>query len=269
MAVAAEELVWRRLPTQDELPSDDGIPMETGRHRQQMEVLIRGLSPWAAEQGDVFIAGNQFLHFNAQQLRNKDFRGPDVYVVRGVDPTLERKSWVVWQEGKGPDVIIELLSESTAKQDKTEKFRVYQDVLRVPNYYWFDPFDPSDSAGFELVGGRYRPLPKDLRGGLACPALGLYLRLWEGTYLGLTIQWWRWANPQEQLLLFPEELAVQQAEAEYQRAEVEYQRAEAEYQRAETERQRAETERQRAEAAEAELARLRAEWAPRPRTADG
>jgi Uma2 family endonuclease len=33
-------------------------------------------------------------------------------------PRRERKSWVVWEEEKAPDVVIELLSESTAKKDK-------------------------------------------------------------------------------------------------------------------------------------------------------
>ena len=33
-------------PTQDELPCDDGVPMETERHRLQMELLIHTLNPW-------------------------------------------------------------------------------------------------------------------------------------------------------------------------------------------------------------------------------
>jgi len=46
-------------------------------------------------------------------------------------PKRERRSWVVWEEGKAPDVVIELLSESTAEQDKNEKKLIYQSQLRV------------------------------------------------------------------------------------------------------------------------------------------
>ncbi len=77
MSVPAERLPCPpRLPTEDELPCDDGIPMETPRHRLQMDLLIHTLEPWAAKRRDVFVSGNQFLYFSADQLRGRDFRGP-------------------------------------------------------------------------------------------------------------------------------------------------------------------------------------------------
>lgn len=105
--------------TQEELPYDDGIPMESERHVLQMQLLIETLRLQWADRQDFYIGGNMFVYFSLEQVR-KDFRGPDVFVVLGV-PKRERKSWVVWEEGKGLDVVIELLSESTAQQDKTEK----------------------------------------------------------------------------------------------------------------------------------------------------
>jgi len=88
-----------------------------------------------------------FVYYSLEQARNQDFKGPDVFVVLVV-PRRERKSWVVWEEGKGPDVVIELLSNSTAEHDKTAKKQTYQNRLRVPEYFWFDPFNPEDLAGF-------------------------------------------------------------------------------------------------------------------------
>ena len=67
----------------------------------------------------------QRQHYSLAQVKNREFMGPDVFAVVGV-PKGERKSWVVWEEGKGPDVVIELLSESTAEYDKTEKKRLYE-----------------------------------------------------------------------------------------------------------------------------------------------
>ena len=128
-------------PGEDELPYDDGMPLESERHRLQMNLLIESLKLWLNPQGAGYVGGNMFIYFNTEQLRNRDFRGPDVFVVLDV-PQRERKSWVVWDETKGPDVVIELLSESTAEYDKTGKKEIYRDRLRVPEYIWFDPFNP-------------------------------------------------------------------------------------------------------------------------------
>jgi len=51
------------LPTEDDLPCDDGEPMETHRHRQQMELLIQSLEPWARARGDTYVGGNVFPYF--------------------------------------------------------------------------------------------------------------------------------------------------------------------------------------------------------------
>ena len=109
------------LPTQDDLPSDDGVPMETERHKKQMDLLIYPLAPWLDQKG--YVGGNMFVYYSIKQVRYQDFKGPDVFVVLDV-PNRERKSWVVWEEGKTPDIVIELLSESTAEYDRNGKKRV-------------------------------------------------------------------------------------------------------------------------------------------------
>ncbi len=103
-------------PTEDELPCDDGIPMETQRHKMQMDLLLDTLQPWLDQREDGYIGGNMFIYFSTEQVKNQDFRGPDFFAVLGV-PKRERKSWVVWEEGKAPNVVIELLSESTSNED--------------------------------------------------------------------------------------------------------------------------------------------------------
>ena len=76
-----------------------------------------------------------------QRVKNKDFRGSDVFVTLDVS-NKERKSWVVWEEGqKSPDIIIELLSESTAQEDKTIKKNVYQNQLKVSQDFGFEPYN--------------------------------------------------------------------------------------------------------------------------------
>ena len=258
------------LPTQDELPSDDGVPMETERHKKQMDLLIYTLEPRLRQQGSGYVNGNMFIYYSSQQKRYQDFKGPDVFVVLDV-PTKERKSWVVWEEGKTPDVVIELLSESTAKFDKTDKKILYQDRLKVAEYFWFDPFNPNDWAGFKLSDGYYESLPVENER-LVSQRLELALVRWSGTYHGIETVWLRWTTLAGELLLLPEEAQTRRAELEAQRAKVEAQRAkvaeqraeiaeqrvEVAEQRAQTAIQRADSERQRAEVAEAEMARLKA-----------
>jgi len=233
------------LPTQHELPCEDDENLETERHKLQMDLLIYPLRAWLSRrQPDSYVGANMFVYFSLAQVRGEYFRGPDVFVVLGVPPG-ERRCWVVWHEGKGPDVVIELLSDKTARQDKGRKKQVYEQQLQVPEYFWYDPFDPADLVGFELQDGVYRPIAPDGQGYLASHRLGLVLRRWEGVHVNVRTTWLRWARADGTLLPTPEEAQAQ------------------EQQRAETEKQRAETEKQRAETAEAEVARLRALMANR------
>ncbi|MBO3457528.1 Uma2 family endonuclease [Aetokthonos hydrillicola Thurmond2011] len=212
-------------PTQAELPYDDGVPMESERHKAQMDLLIDGLSPWLAERADGFVGGNMFVYFSLAQVKNQDFRGPDFFAVLEV-PKGERRSWVVWEEGKAPDVVIELLSNSTAQQDKNEKKLIYQNQLRVSEYFWFDPFKPDDWAGFFLKQGIYQPLNFNEQNQLVSQSLNLALQLWQGTYKGIDATWLRWARIKGELLLTYEEQERSRAEQERLRAEQERSRAE-------------------------------------------
>ena len=104
-------------------------------------------------------------------------------------------------------MVIELLSESTASQDKIEKKQIYQDKLRVNEYFWYDPFNPEDLAGFVLLDGVYEPIQPNEQGWLISHRLGLALVLWQGDYKGVTATWIRWATLEGMLLPTPQELA--------------------------------------------------------------
>jgi Uma2 family endonuclease len=256
-----------RLPTEDELPCDDGEPMETGRHVQQMILLIETLRPWLDARPDGYCGGNMFLYFSEEHTRRQDFRGPDFYLALGVSKR-ERKSWVVWQEGKAPDLVIELLSESTARYDKTTKKAIYQDQVRIPEYFWYDPWNPEDFAGFTLTDGAYRPIAPDERGRLLSPVSGLALVRWTGEYEGVNTTWLRWATADGRLLSTKSERveaatrkaddATRQAEEATRNAEDAARNAEDAARQAEAATRQADAEAQRARAAEAEVARLRA-----------
>ncbi|HTE18853.1 MAG TPA: Uma2 family endonuclease, partial [Armatimonadota bacterium] len=220
--------------TEDDLPCSDGEPMETQRHVLQMLLLVESLSLHWMDRQDFFVAGNMFVYYRKEGRTRHEALGPDVFVALDV-PRRERKSWVVWQEGKGPDVVIELLSESTAARDRGAKMRIYRDVLRVAEYFWYDPFS-DEWARFELRDGSYLPIQPDAAGRLPSRRLGLVLTREDGEYISVPARWLRWATPEGVVLTTAAEAAAQQQ----QRAEHEQQRAEHEQQRADQEQQRAE-----------------------------
>jgi len=180
-------------PTQAELPCDDGVPMETQRHKFQMDILIDTIQPWLEQRTDGYVGGNMFVYYSLAQLKNQDFRGPDFFAVLGV-PKTERLSWVVWEEGKPPDVVIELLSESTASNDKNAKKLIYQNQMRVSEYFWYDPFNPDDFAGFDLNSGTYQQIALNEKNQLVSKVLNLSLVRWQGNYRGVDATWLRWAT---------------------------------------------------------------------------
>ncbi len=241
-AVAAkdEDAVWRRLgierpPTEDELPYSDGMPMDSEHQALQMDLLFEVLRVYWTDRDDIHVGKNQFLYFSTAQARTEDFLGPDVYVVLNV-PKRIRKSWVTWDEGKGPDVVMEIMSPRTSARDRGEKKQIYQDKVRAPEYFWYDP-DSGELAGFSLVDGVYAPIEADADGRLVSRRLGLALQRWDGTYQDTSATWLRWTTLDGDLLPTGQEQ---------------------EWQRANAERQRTNVERQRAESAEQELARMEA-----------
>ncbi|MFO0957467.1 MAG: hypothetical protein U0800_08360 [Isosphaeraceae bacterium] len=158
-------------------------------------------------------------------------------------------------------MIIELTSRTTRREDQVKKLALYRDVLKVPEYFLFDPTQdylrPS-LQGYRLAGDAYEPI-RQIHGRIRCDGLGLDLGR-EGQMLRLYDAATGHRLPTRAERIDEER---QRAEHERQRAEHERQRAEHERQVADRERlltgqerQRAEQERQRAEQAEAENQRL-------------
>jgi hypothetical protein len=67
----------KALPTEDDLPCDDGEPMETRRHWDQMILLIDSLRLHWKERTDYYVSGNMFLYYDPENKRHS--RGPDFF----------------------------------------------------------------------------------------------------------------------------------------------------------------------------------------------
>ncbi|MBE9003572.1 Uma2 family endonuclease [Fortiea sp. LEGE XX443] len=206
---------WEPPMPPTDLIFDDGEPLESNRHRIAMNVLIRSLQQAWADRNDFYTGGNMFIYYSSTQARNNDFRGPDFFAVLNVDGTTSRQGWVVWEEnGRYPDVIVELMSPSTARVDKVTKKEIYQQIFRTPDYFVYDPFDRNSLQGWHLDANQnYQPLTSNERGWLWCQRLNLWLGTWEGTVDRETAIWLRFYDSDGNLVPLPEEAAQAQADA--------------------------------------------------------
>lgn len=209
------------LPTMYDLPSEDpeepGLPDEFHQFQPQLLRETCQLGSYPTDQ--VFIGTDLNLYYD---LRHTGWhKRPDWFMVLGAERANEqselRRSYVIWQEGVDPFLIVELLSPGTEADDLGQtlrevnqpptKWQVYEQILRVPYYAIFDRYE-NDFRLFQLVGTAYQELSlTDKRYWFAEISLGL--GVWQGEYQGIEGQWLRWQNADGGWVLTDSERAAQ------------------------------------------------------------
>ena len=125
---------------------------ETDVHRELLNYLIEALKIYFQADEDVYATGNLLLYY--EQGNPKKCVAPDVMVCFGVEKKL-RRVYQLWKEEKVPQVIFEISSTSTWREDLSKKYSLYQ-LLGVKEYYIFDPeykaLDESLLAYFLIEG---------------------------------------------------------------------------------------------------------------------
>ena len=134
-------------------------------------------------QDDVYVVGDLLLYY--EQGNRKASVAPDVFVVFGAS-NHTRSTYLLWEEPKAPDWVLEVTSRSTRQVDQGKKRDLYA-RLGIPEYWQYDPTDDylePPLQGFVLADGRYdaaRPLERvGAVWSAYSPVLGLNLRLDEG-----------------------------------------------------------------------------------------
>ena len=236
-------------------PTTDGKPMaETDLHRDLMFDLIATLDAHFRDDPEVYVSGDLLLFYEEGNRRRHV--APDVFVVLGVSKR-KRDNYLLWQEGRGPEFVVEVTSKTTRDEDVGKKRALYQDILRVPEYFQFDPtqdYLKPPLQGHRLLAGRYEPIAP-VEGRLPSVALGLHLER-DGTQLRLVdpATGRRLPTPHEQVV----EARAESAEARAESAEAR-RRADEARRRADEAEAMATVAADRADEAEAERDRLRAE----------
>ena len=236
------------ITAQDALyPCSDGKPMSD--NMRQSRAILNATGDLGVARPDALVAADILVY--PQQGNPKNRIAPDVLVAFGLGAH-DRSTYLVWQEGKPPDWVLEVASPSTAARDLDAKRHAYA-AMAVPEYWLFDPqgdlFPPGTPRlqGLTLVRGEYEPLAARLTGGartIRSRALGLDLRA-EGKLI-------RFRDPVTGEDVRHQDEAEAAARREAARAEQEAARARQATERAEREAARA---RQATERAEQEAAR--------------
>jgi Uma2 family endonuclease len=177
-------------PTLSRYSRDEGYPSSTEEkvpniqwHGVLLRLLLQMLEWHFRASPRVVVNGDMFLY---HERGSKECVGPDLFISMNAERRL-RRQWRTWADG-AVDLVIELLSESSVEDDQDDKLVHYRDVLKVREYFLFDPEGHLMSPrlrGFRRIGEAYAPI-EPVNGRLPSEVMGLHLeqsgdalRLWD------------------------------------------------------------------------------------------
>lgn len=210
------------MPDIQNVITEDDTPVDNLPSEKQQRLLTEPLySSWAGPgAGRTFLAAANIGIF---YLARQPAIVPDVFLSLDVEVAedwwrKEHRSYFLWEFGKPPEVVIEIVSNTAGDEDGEKKSKYA--LMRVSYYVIYDPLrqvmpDVLTIYCLSAAGYERQVTPR-------LPPLGLTLSLWEGTFEGKADVWLRWADANGVLLPTGKEAAEQ----ERQRAEQERQRAE-------------------------------------------
>lgn len=117
-------------------PDSDGQP--TAESEFQLNPILYAVGALRShfqDRDDVYVVGDLMLYY--EEGDQTASVAPDVFVVFGV-PNHLRRTYLLWQEGKAPDFVLEVTSRSTRQVDQGIKRGLYA-RLGVVEYWQYDP----------------------------------------------------------------------------------------------------------------------------------
>jgi Uma2 family endonuclease len=205
-------------PTVDHLVTEDDTPVDNVFAAKQQRLLVEPLYASQVLAGRTFIADANVGVF-ASIYRPAIV--PDAFLSLDVQlpPNFREKryrSYFLWEYGKPPDAVIELISDLPGEELGAKMHDYAQIGTRY--YIIFDPDRHFKGPALRVYGlrvGIYEELANHW-----LPDIGLGLTLWEGTYEGARDTWLRWCDQERRVV----PTGAERAEQERQRGEQERQR---------------------------------------------
>jgi len=248
-------------PSVEHLVTEDGKPVDNIFSEKQQRLLTEPLyTSWKIDTPFLALANVGLFHsvrvppYVPDVLLSLNSQAPENLFPKN------NRSFFVWEYGKSPDVVIEIVSNREGNEDTDKLFGYAQ--IGIPFYMIYDPEQWLRSERlrfYELRTGKYELIQGSTH---LMPSIGLGITLWNGSFEGHSDLWLRWTDLAGNLMATGAERAeheLKRANAETQRANAETQRADAAMQRADAAMQRADAERQRIEKLTEQLRRLGAE----------
>jgi Uma2 family endonuclease len=236
--------LFQTLDQDVEYPESDGQPMgETDLHIEWI-IQIRDILRWRYRGQRVYVASNLLLYYEEGMPHR--FVVPDGFVVLDCDPG-RRRVYKLWAEGKAPDVVFEVTSLGTKREDEVRKPQTYAEI-GVREYFVYDPsaeYLTPPLQGFRRAESGYQRIAAAEDGSLVCAPLGLRLSL-DGESLVFSD-------------LETGESQLSEAESERTARKAEQAKRKAEQAKRKAEQAKRQAEQTRREAAEARVAELEEE----------
>jgi Uma2 family endonuclease len=205
-----------------DLPDTDGLPVENDFQLTQAMLLSSALKPFmelAFPKGDYFIGSDVGVYWKWADQPLDGCKSPDWYFVPGCrpeEPGTYRRSFVIWDEGVAPLIVIEFVSgDGSEEHDDTPgkgKFWVYRRGIRAFYYAIHDPTKDTLEV-YQLDGVEYRRLDPDEDGLYHLPRFGFALGHWSGKVDRHNLTWVRFFSLNGEMLPSADERA-EKAEAE-------------------------------------------------------
>ena len=175
MALHEKEEHTPSAPTEASIfyPEEDGEPMAVSDlHRLILFWTLQVIDEHFKQDPGVYVSGDILIYYVEGDPRKSV--SPDVLVAFGLGKK-RRQNYLVWEEGKVPDFVMEFSSKNTHRNDLGRKMELYAS-LGIQDYFLCDIeglYLPSPLMGFTLVDGLYVPISENVEGGLHSPALNL------------------------------------------------------------------------------------------------
>jgi len=211
-------VTWNPLPADFTLPDD---PVENLQQPLLAAALTDALGARGYIKPEMLIGSN----FGLVATVNKEIvvKAPDWFYVPQVNPVeanIILRNNAPYLEGKPVAVVMEFLSDTECGELSLRstppygKLYFYEQILQVPTYVTYDPYELSIEVRC-LEEGRYVLQAANENQRWWIPELELFLGIWQGERLGHNIHWLRWWDLEGDLLLWSSE----QAQQERQKAE--------------------------------------------------